>query len=176
MSYNHSAGDEQRTALDAINFGELSAAVAAHPFLQPFSTEQLDELAKCAQLRDFESGTLIFKQGDAAANFYLIAWGAVSLSLAGLKGNVPVQCLGSGEALGWSWLFPPFAWHFNAMIMEPSRLIEFDGESVHELCRQHPEFGYLFMSRIAHVVINRLQNTRQKLFRLTGGKITQKSQ
>ena len=169
MSDDQSARDDQPAALDLIKFGDISAAVGAHPFLQPFSTEQLDELANCAQVRDFQPGQLIFKQGDSAAKFYLIISGAVSLSHAGLTGNLPVQYLGSGDALGWSWLFPPFAWHFNAMTLEPSRILEFDGERIHELCDQRPEFGYLFMSRIAHVVINRLQNTRQKLFRLTGG-------
>jgi len=55
------------------------------------------------------------------------------------------------------------------MATENTRLIEFDGEQLRELCRQQPEFGYRFMSQIAQVVIARLQYTRRKLFRLTGG-------
>ena len=54
------------------------------------------------------------------------------------------------------------------MTVEPTRLITFDGERLRQLCREQPAFGYEFMNRIAQVVINRLQHTRRKLFRLTG--------
>lgn len=168
MGHNQRSEEQPQDAVaDAADLGGLAAAVAAHPFLQNLSTERLDLLSQCAQLRNFQPGQLIFKQGDSAHHFYLIVRGVVLLSHAGLTGNVAVQTLTSGDALGWSWLFPPFAWHFNAMTLEPSQLIEFDGERVHELCREHPEFGYEFLGRIVRVVIDRLQNTRHKMFHLT---------
>jgi CRP-like cAMP-binding protein len=149
-------------------FPEIASEVTKHPFLKGFTPEQLDHLARLAKLRDFEPGDLIFKQGDPAGAFYLIVWGTVSLTHAGLKHNTPIQSLTAGDALGWSWLFPPYGWHFNAMTVEPARLIEFDGEQLRRLCAERPRFGYDFMNRIAQVVIERLQKTRRILFKLTG--------
>lgn len=168
MIQNHKSGEQSIPVPDPLDFNELASLVAGHPFLQDFTAEQLDRLAQCAQIRDFRPGGLILKQGDPAQKFYLIVWGSVSLLHAGMKGNTAVQSLSGGDALGWSWLFPPYAWHYNAMSVEPTRLIEFDGEQVSQLCREQPTFGYEFMKRIAEVVIHRLQNTRHKLFRLTG--------
>jgi len=144
-------------------------AIAKHAFLKGFSHKQLTVIARCGRLREYLPGDLIFKQGDPAHSFHLIVFGSVLLTHAGEKGNTAIQTLTSGDALGWSWLFPPFSWHFNATAFEPTRIIELDGERLRELCRSHPEFGYEFMSRIAQVVIDRLQHTRRKLFKLTGG-------
>ena len=152
-----------------VSFDEVATAVAQHAFLRDFSTDRLDQLAQRANLRDFQPAHLIFKQGDPAGSFYLIVCGAVSLTHAGLKGNTAIQTLTRGDALGWSWLFPPYDWHFNAMAIEPTRLIEFDAERLRQLCHEHPDFGYEFMSLITKVVIDRLQNTRQKLLKSLGG-------
>ena len=113
----------------------LASEVMDHPFLNRFSPVQVEQLIRCAQLRDLEAGDLIFKQGDPAHAFYLIVWGAVSLTHAGLKGNTAIQMLTAGDAVGWSCLFPPYAWHFNAMATEGARISELDGERIQELGR-----------------------------------------
>jgi CRP/FNR family cyclic AMP-dependent transcriptional regulator len=76
---------------------------------------------------------------------------------------VPVQILDAGEVLGWSWLFPPFHWHFQARAIEPSRAIFLDGAHLLVACEENREFGYELLKRIAQVVIKRLQATRQCL-------------
>ena len=154
---------------DAAAAQDVAAAIAKHAFLKGFSHKQLTVIARCGRLREYLPGDLIFKQGDPAHSFHLIVFGSVLLTHAGEKGNTAIQTLTSGDALGWSWLFPPFSWHFNATAFEPTRIIELDGERLRELCQSHPEFGYEFMNRIAQVVIDRLQHTRRKLFKLTGG-------
>ncbi|MBI1842577.1 MAG: cyclic nucleotide-binding domain-containing protein [Verrucomicrobia bacterium] len=155
-------------AHDGADAPSIETAVAQHPFLAGMSPAHRELIARSASLVDLRAGDLVFKQGDPAHKFYLILWGAVSLTHAGLKGNVPIQCVGAGEVLGWSWLFPPNAWHFNAMVTEPTRAIEIDGKALSALCAQQHEFGYELMRRISQVVIERLQKTRQKLFKLSG--------
>ena len=92
----------------------LASEVMDHPFLNGFSPVQVEQLIRCAQLRDLEAGDLIFKQGDPAHTFCLIVWGSISLTHAGLKGNTAIQTLTAGDAAGWSCLFPSYAWPFNA--------------------------------------------------------------
>ncbi len=146
---------------------DFRALLAAHPFLKDLAPRHLDLLTTVAVLENHTRGDLIFKQGDQASRFYLIVSGSVALTHAGLSNNIHIQTLSAGEVLGWSWLFPPFAWHFNAMVTEPARLIVLDGERVREWASSDHDFGYELMSRISQVVIKRLQYTRKKFYKLT---------
>jgi CRP-like cAMP-binding protein len=99
--------DEETNEAPALNHEEIKALLAAHPFLKGWDPRHVDLLASGAALEDHEAGDLIFKQGDAAERFYLIIRGCVSLTHAGMGGNVHIQTLSAGEVLGWSWLVPP---------------------------------------------------------------------
>ncbi len=148
---------------------DIGALLAAHPFSKGWAPQHLEWLVVGAMLVEHGKGDLIFKQGDPASRFYFIVSGSVALTHAGLKSNVHIQTLSAGEVLGWSWLFPPFAWHFNAMVIEPARLIALDGERIRDCASRDHDFGYELMSRICQVVIRRLQVTRKKFFKLAGG-------
>lgn len=65
-------------------------------------------------------------------------------------------------------MFPPYAWHFNAMVTEPTRVIKFAGETLRSLSREQTDFGFELLNRISQVLIERLQTTRRKLLRLSG--------
>jgi len=68
--------------------------------------------------------------------------------------------------LGWSWLFPPYNWHFSARAVEPTTAIFFYGTRLREECEDDPAFGFELMKRVAAIVIQRLQVTRVQLLRL----------
>ena len=74
-----------------------------------------------------------------------------------------VQTIGAGEALGWSWLFPPFVWHFQARALEPTKAIAFNGAHLLVACEENHDLGYDLMKRVSQVLIQRLQATRKKL-------------
>jgi CRP/FNR family transcriptional regulator, cyclic AMP receptor protein len=139
----------------------------SHPFFKGLKEEHLARLAPQCSFVELAAGTLMLKQGDPATSFFLIVSGMVTLTHAGLHRNVPIQTLGAGDAVGWSWLFPPYAWHFNAMAVEAVRALRFDGQALREICGQDRDLGYEIMLRITQVVIERLQKTRQKFYKLT---------
>ncbi len=76
---------------------------------------------------------------------------------------MPIQIIGPGDVLGWSWLFPPFFWHFDAWVVQPTTAIFFYGTRLREACEQDHELGYELMKRMTQVVMRRLQATRQQL-------------
>jgi CRP-like cAMP-binding protein len=141
----------------------LLAAVAGHPFLRGLSPHHLELLATCAMESHFEVGDLIFTEGDPANRFYLLKTGKVVLLCDGEGEPTVIQTLGPGDVLGWSWLFPPFYWHFDARAEQRTDAIFFYGTRLRELCEEDHDLGYELMNRTARVVIKRLMSARQQL-------------
>ena len=142
----------------------VESVIAAHPFLRDLRPAHLRLLADSAMRVRFEKDELIFREGDPANRFYLIEEGRVSLeSHRADEAPVAVQVIGPGEVLGWSWLFPPYYWHFDARVLEPATAIFFYGTRLREQCEQDHAFGYEMMKRMTQVAIHRLQAARQQL-------------
>lgn len=142
-----------------LNEGKL----ARQPFVTNASPEFLNCLANVATEGAFRKGEVIFREREFADRFFLILSGKVGLETRRNSGSsVVIQTLGPGEALGWSWLFPPFLWHFTATALEPCRVLAFNAASLLVRAEEDPVFGYELMKRISRQVILRLQATRER--------------
>lgn len=142
----------------------LYALIAQQPFFQGLNARQLQLLTESAMEMQFETGQMIFQEGSPANRFYLILEGQVVLeSELPERGVIPIQTLGPGDDLGWSWLFPPYSLHFNARALEPTRTIFFYGTRLREQCETDHDLGYQLMKRVAEVVIQLLRATEQRL-------------
>lgn len=147
----------------------LTELISGHPFLDGLAQPAVRELSACARRVEFRSGTTIFAEGARADRFWLLLDGHVKLDtyLPG-RGGVVIESLCSGAVLGWSWMFPPYQWHFGATAVETTPTVEFDGAGVRELCDRDPALGYQLTRRFTRVVIDRLQATRIRLLDLYG--------
>ncbi|MFC5002591.1 Crp/Fnr family transcriptional regulator [Dactylosporangium cerinum] len=141
--------------------------MVAHPFLAGLPAPYVERLSHWASRAPFEAGTRIFEEHGQAERWWLIRDGYVNLDtrLPG-RGDVIVETLGPGSVLGWSWLFPPYRWHFGAVTLGPVQAIALDGPGVRGLCAADPAFGYELTSRFTAVVVERLQTTRVRLLDL----------
>jgi hypothetical protein len=84
------------------------------------------------------------------------------------RGSVIIESLPPASVLGWSWLFPPYAWQFGATAVGNTSAIEFDAEQVRRACDADPALGYELLRRFVQVVVDRLQSTRVRLLDLYG--------
>ena len=142
----------------------LREVIAEHPFFRDMKPEHIDIAARGATEAKFKPGQMLFHEGDPANRFYLIQSGEIALEAhEPADGTVLIQELGPGEVLGWSWLFPPFVWHFQARTVAPTRAIVLSGGHLLAAAEGDHEFGYELMKRVAGVVIQRLQATRKEL-------------
>jgi CRP/FNR family transcriptional regulator, cyclic AMP receptor protein len=149
----------------------MATRVAFHPFLVGMNRTQLALLTDCAISVHFEKGQIIFREGEMANRFYLIESGKVVLESSDERGNpVVIDTIGAGELLGWSWMFPPYTWHFTARAVEPTSAIFFYGTILREYCERDHSLGYELFKRMAPVMIKRMQNAREKLVRLMHAK------
>jgi CRP/FNR family transcriptional regulator, cyclic AMP receptor protein len=147
----------------------IDELVAESPIFEGLTRDQLAFIAGCAQNVGFVQGERLFREGDPADTFFLVRKGRVALSThAPARGSVVIETLDPGEIVGWSWIFPPYVWHFDARAVDDVRAIAFDGACLRGKCETDSALGYELMRRFAGVMIDRLLHTRLRLLDLYG--------
>jgi CRP-like cAMP-binding protein len=141
----------------------IQEAILAHPFFAGLRIKDLCILTDSASRAAFARDEYLFRECEPANRCYLIQKGRVALEARDPPGSPTlIQTLGSGDVLGWSWLFPPFAWHFSARAVDPVRAIALDAGHLLSSAEADHEFGYELMKRVSRLVIERLQATRSR--------------
>jgi len=147
----------------------LEAILAGHPFFEGFEARYMQLITGCASNVRFEAGEYIFHEDEAASHFYVVREGKVALEVfAAQRGAITIETIEAGEVLGWSWLFPPYRWHFSARIVEPARAIALDGVCLRSKGEADHDLGYELVKRVAQIMMQRLQATRLQLLDVYG--------
>ncbi len=137
------------------------------PFLKSLPASAQVILLEHATTASFRPNDVIFREGQPANQFFLIEEGHVEIEACSPRHpDVAVQIIGPGDALGWSWLFEPFTWSFQARAVDPVKLLVLDAAHLLRLSNENHEFGYELMKRLARLVICNLQATRRRLVEL----------
>jgi CRP/FNR family transcriptional regulator, cyclic AMP receptor protein len=148
----------------SLRFPDLERRLAEHPFLEGMSPHHLEVLALCAAPTEFDPGQIVFRAGEPANGFYLLESGSVVLKGKTADGkSVVIDSVAAGEPLGWSWLFPPYVWEFDAEATEACDAICFSGI----LLRQHRDddltLSHELHKRMSELMVRRLRAAREKL-------------
>jgi len=93
----------------------------------------------------------------------VIGQGRVALESSTGDDVVRIGEVGPGDLLGWSWIFPPYQWHFDARAVGPTKAIFLYGTILREYCEADPALGYELFKRMSEVMMRRLQAAREKL-------------
>ena len=126
-------------------------------------------IAGCGATAHFRPGERLFRTGEPAERFYLVRHGTVALELYA-AGHQPltIQTLDDGEIAGFSWLFEPYQWMFDARAVADTSAIAFDAVCLRGKCEADHELGYQLMRRFAGIALGRLQATRLQLLDVYG--------
>ncbi|MBP1632373.1 MAG: cyclic nucleotide-binding protein [Actinobacteria bacterium] len=144
--------------------------LAAHPFVVGMEEAQLRRIAECAlKVTHFATDQVIFHSGGVARHLYLLRHGDVALEVvAPGAGTRVVSTLHGGDALGWSWMFPPYRWAFDARALVETEAIVVDGEQLRRCAEADHELGYQVVRRVAREMADRLQAARFQLLDVYG--------
>jgi CRP-like cAMP-binding protein len=152
-----------RTKVNSDN-QKIEERLAAHPFLKGVGMDHIKVLAQSATPAHFEKDQRIFKAGEPANGFYLIENGSVVLEgSVHDHGPITTDVVSAGEPLGWSWLFPPYLWHFDARATEPTTAICLSGTLLQQHQDEDSELSHELFRRACEVMVRRLQATRRQL-------------
>jgi CRP-like cAMP-binding protein len=150
---------------------KLEDLLAEHPVFRGLDAKYLQVIAGCASNVVFQEEEQIFKEGGAADYFYVIRHGRVALEVfIPRRGPVNILSIDDGDVLGWSWMFPPYKWHFDARAMELTRAAAFDARCLRDKFDNDPKLGYELMKRFAQVMLDRMTISRLQLLDMYGKK------
>lgn len=137
--------------------------------LEGIGEEHLAQLAAIAECVDLPAQTVIFREGEAATDVYLIVEGSVSLDVcAPSVGCRRILTVGEGELLGWSPVLEQERLTATARALTSTRAVKINGRQTLTLCEHDPRFGYEFMKRAALALAKRLSATRLQLLNVYG--------
>jgi CRP/FNR family cyclic AMP-dependent transcriptional regulator len=143
--------------------------LSQHTFFDGLRPDYLALIAGCGRNVHFPPGAYLAREGDAADWFFAIRDGLVSIEThVPSRGPTTLQTVGPGDVLGWSWLFPPYVWQFDARAREDVRATAFDGACLRAKCDADPALGYDLMKRLARLVSTRLEGARRQLLDVYG--------
>lgn len=147
----------------------LEHQLATHHFTQGLLDDDVETLLECASLVDFKSRDTIFLAGEPAEQFYLVRTGVVALQVSQEVGTPrPIQSIAEGSVLGWSWLFEPPVWQFDAVAETAVRTIAIETDPIRQVCAKNGPFGYRLLSRISEIMAARLHATRRQFLSQRG--------
>ena len=153
-----------KTATDTVTKNQIWKETAAHAFLAGMNAHHLELLARYATRKEFAAGEIVFRAGEPAHGFYLIQKGTITLEGSVMEhGAIATDTVHAGEPLGWSWLFPPYRWHFDARAIEPTTAIFFNGDILRQHYNEDITLAHDLSQRICKVMAHRLQATRRNL-------------
>lgn len=139
----------------------------ALPLFANLSHTQRAAIAGVSRIETYEPGTRLFEEGGLADQCWVMLAGCVMIdTVVPARGRTTVQSIGPGELVGWSWLVPPYRWHFGATVVSPTRAAVVETGALRMLADEDPALGYQLSLILIEALLNRLQATRIRLLDL----------
>ena len=147
---------------------EITTTIKSIPWFLDLSNESLQRLSGIAEMKSYNSGDVIFSEGEKHPYLYIILEGQVCLkSYVPGRGHLPYLTAESLDVIGWSSLTPVVRQKTGtAVAIEPTRLLSFHADELMDLCERDCDLGFVIMRRLANIIASRLLNHRLHLLEL----------
>ena len=134
-----------------------------------FTEEELVRVAPLCSSLEADEGRVIFSEGQAAKNLYVVAEGKIALQKAirvphaKHSRRTTITLCSPKQVAGWSALVPPYRYTLSAVAWECCKLISIDSKLLRESLEAYPEMGYKVMMGLSAVMSKRLKQTTDTL-------------
>jgi CRP-like cAMP-binding protein len=146
----------------------LSGILRENPFFAGLGDEELESLSAIACEISFQSGDLIFDEGDAAHTLYLLLEGWVDIVIEindyqDSRRQLVVTTLSSGDIFGWSAVVEPYIYTTSVVCASPVKAIGFSKIDLQSLFDANQRLGHIIITRICQIIASRLRTTRLQM-------------
>lgn len=133
------------------------------------SSSELEKIASTTVEVQYEAGSTLFEEGDAATELFILQEGKVALQMTLLKEQaqmsrrITVDVSSSNEIVGWSAIVEPYIYTLSAVCLQKISALSISSVALRQLLEDDPKIGFAFVSGLLKVVASRLHDTRQVL-------------
>ena len=116
----------------------------------------VEEIATESTEKVFESGDVIFREGDPAEDFFVLIEGNVEISV-GERGSINFVVGTPGEIFGWAALVEPYLRTGTASCSASTKVLSVPSHVIDHVMRKHPEDGLKIMRHLTGILARRLR-------------------
>ncbi|OPY81243.1 MAG: transcriptional activator FtrB [Syntrophorhabdus sp. PtaU1.Bin153] len=136
-------------------------AITESELFKGVSQRFITRIANAAEELNYKANSIIFKRGEQAADFYVLAAGDVHLELGEIEEALAVNR--SGEVFGWSALVAPYVYTATARCVKDTRVIKISRDLIEEVIQEHPAEGLAVLKNLTAIIAGRLRYAYQQL-------------
>jgi CRP-like cAMP-binding protein len=124
------------------------------------SQRTIAEIGKESIEENYKTGDVLFREGEEAEAFYVLAEGRVDISI-GEKEVVDFVVERPGEIFGWAALVEPYLRTGTATCITDVRVVKVAREVMERVMKKHPEDGFIIMRHLTGIIAQRLRTAYQ---------------
>lgn len=153
-------------------------------FFSDLAPKTMEMIARKGEVLELDAGEVVFHYKEPAEHFYGLLKGEVDLSIlftdkvlktaieyeesiqasiVDEKKWIVVDTVYPGQVFGWACLVGPGRRTVTAQCTEDSRVIAVAATDLKAMFEIDHRLGYLFMTKLSHIISNRLKNRTDKL-------------
>lgn len=145
----------------------ISKALGESGLFSDLSDQERDKIALLSREMTFETGDVLFNEGDSADNLYVVLQGTLAVEVA-LMGRQKRRCATiatahRGESVGWSAGIGSDKYLASAYAVEKTTAVVIDKRAVRNFFVENPSSGLRLMGKIVDVGRSRLIRTTEIL-------------
>ncbi len=120
-------------------------------YFRLLTPEQLEQLARVSSAHQYESGEMIFGEGEEATSFYIVLEGQVQIYKISREGKEMILHLfGPGEIFAEVPIFSGIPrYPANALCTQPTKILAIQGSGFQQLVKMHPDIALNMLSVFA---------------------------
>jgi CRP-like cAMP-binding protein len=123
----------------------------------------ITRIANGAEEQTCEKNSIIFKRGEEASNFYVLASGDVHIDIGAMSEEETLAIDRPGEVFGWSALVEPYRYTATARCIKDTKVIKVSRDLLETAIKEHPDEGLAVLKNLTAIIAGRLRYAYQQL-------------
>ena len=136
-------------------------AIMESELFKGVSQRFITRIAHGAEEQNYKKGSVIFKKGEDARHFYVLAAGGVHIEVAETEETLAINR--PGEVFGWSALVEPYQYTATARCVRDARVIKISRDVVEAAIKDHPSEGIDVLNNLTRIIASRLSFAYRQL-------------
>jgi len=131
--------------------------VRKEALFQGLSEAEIALVISIGEVKHYEPGEVVFKEGDEAVHIYVIEEGTLAIQT---KERETIYTAAAGDILGWSTLMLPYMRTASAFAVEKARVVVIEQAKLQKFCEQNLPIGYKITRNVGSIIAARMRTAK----------------